>query len=158
MARSLAGTSPAGELFLAEPSDKPVVTLHVEDDAQVSEWMSTLLGAAGDVTLSATDGAGAMALLADPAVRPDVLIVDYHLPGDMDGTDTAEAVSRRLGYAVPTILLSADLNNAVLPWMPGAPLCMLRRGADPQLLLRVVHAFARLGRFMQSARGPSARR
>ncbi|MCC7464192.1 MAG: response regulator [Gammaproteobacteria bacterium] len=135
---------------MAEYSDNPVVALQVEDDAQVSEWMSALLGSAGDITLSAADGPGALTLLDDPAVCLDVLIVDFHLPGDMDGTDTAEAVCRRLGYMVPTILLSADLGNACLPWMPGAPLCMLRKGADPQLLLHVVHSFGQLGRFIQS--------
>lgn len=129
-------------------ADRPVVVLHVEDEEQLAANVAALLRAQGYVPLTATDGPGALALLARCGAAPDVLIMDFRLPGEMDGADAAQEICRSLGHVVPTIFLSGDLANAAVPWLPGAPLLFVAKPADPEILLKVVGSFAALGRFI----------
>jgi len=131
---------------------RPVTVLHVEDDAKLAASMAALLHTAGCVVLTATDGTSALALLAQPGVDPDVLLMDFHLPGEMDGADVAQEVCRVLGRVVPTVFLSGDLSNLTLPWLPGTPLLFAAKPVDPVILLKVIESFALLGRFMRSWR------
>ena len=127
-------------------ADKPFVVLHVEDDEQLAANVAALLRAQGHVPLKATDGTAALALLGRAA--PDVLIMDFNLPGEMDGADVVQEICRSLGHVVPTIFLSGELANAAMPWLPGAPLLFMAKPADAEILLKVVESFAALGRFM----------
>jgi len=129
---------------------KPVVVLYVEDDVQLGASMAGLLRAEGYETLTATDGLSALARLAQTRADPDVLIMDFRLPGEMDGADVAQEVCRRLGRMLPTIFVSGDVSNMTLPWLPGAPLLFAPKPMEPEVLLKAVECFALLGRFMRS--------
>jgi CheY-like chemotaxis protein len=109
-----------------------------------------LLRAYGIDALTATDGVGALACVSGRRVEPDVLIMDFNLPGEMDGTEAAEEICRALGHVVPTIFLSGELSNAALPWLPGAPLLFVAKPVDAELLVKVVESFAALGRIIRS--------
>jgi two-component system, chemotaxis family, CheB/CheR fusion protein len=127
-------------------TDRPFVVLHVEDDGPLAANVAALLRTQGYVPLTAADGSAALALLR--RATPDVLIMDFNLPGEMDGADVAQEICRTLGHVVPAIFLSGELANAALPWLPGAPLLFLAKPADPEVLLHAVESFAALGRFM----------
>jgi two-component system CheB/CheR fusion protein len=118
--------------------------LHVEDDAAVASSTELLLRLAGFRAFTAPDGETALRLITEGAVLPDVLIVDYNLPGDMDGSETVEAICRVLQEPLPTILLSGELSNATLPWMPGTPLWPMAKPASPELLIHAVETFVDL--------------
>lgn len=133
-----------------EASADPVIVLHVEDDKAVSESVHALLKTAGYRVSSAGDGEAALRLVAQEKLRPDVLIVDFGLPGGMNGTDVAEEIQELLGYPVPTIILSGELANAEVPWLPGAPLLPLSKPFKPEILLKSVAVFAELQRFVRS--------
>ncbi len=120
------------------------VVLHIEDDAAVAASIELLLRLAGFRTVLATDGESALRLVADDGLHPDVLIVDSNLPGEMDGGETVEALCRALHEPLPTIMLSGELANATLPWVPGAPIWPMAKPAHPDLLVRAVEAFAAL--------------
>lgn len=125
------------------------VVLHVEDDQALAASVRTLLQMAGYEAATACDGAEAMRLIIDEHLRPDVLIVDFLLPGGMSGTDVAEEICHSLGYPIPTIILSAELSNAEVPWMPGAPILPLAKPVSPDFLLTSVAAFADLQHHMR---------
>ena len=135
---------------MAEEPERPITVLHVEDDVQVGASVAALLRAHGCEAWTATDGPSALARCMQIPAGPDVLIIDFHLPGEMDGTDTAQEICRRLGHMVPTIFLSGDLSNMTLPWLPGTPLLFAAKPMSPQTLVNVVESFALLGRFMRS--------
>ena len=126
------------------------VVLHVEDDAPLAASVARLLSAAGFESLTATDGASALEQIARSRKPPDVLIMDVNLPGEMDGADVAQEICHALGHVVPTIFLSAQLSNVGLPWLPGAPLLFLSKPLEAAMLVRLVHSFAGLGRFMRA--------
>jgi two-component system CheB/CheR fusion protein len=118
----------------------------VEDDAAVAGSVAMLLRQAGFDVDSAPDGEAALRRVVDEGLRPDVLIVDFRLPGEMDGCDAAEAICRALGSPRPTILLSGDLPDAALPWLPGAPLWPMSKDVRPEELVRAVELFCSLQR------------
>ncbi|MFO1427974.1 MAG: response regulator [Steroidobacteraceae bacterium] len=135
----------AGESGCA-PSDPPLV-LHVEDDAALAAGLARLLELEGYRAVTAVDGPQALELIARQDLKPDVLIVDYNLPGGMDGTEVAEAIAAALGYVTPTIILSAELINAGMPWLPGTPMLPVSKPVAPDLLLKAVAVFAEFGRY-----------
>jgi two-component system, chemotaxis family, CheB/CheR fusion protein len=122
----------------------------VEDDVQLGASVAALLRAQGCEALTATDGPSALERLARSSAPPDVLIMDFKLPGEMDGADVAQEICRCLRHVVPTIFLSGELSNAAMPWLPGAPLLFIAKPVDPEILVGVVETFAALGRFMRS--------
>jgi len=142
---SIGSTIPA-----APAAQAPFVVLHVEDDEQLAASVALLLRTQGFQALTATDGASALARVAHGQNVPDVLIMDFNLHGDMDGADVAQEVCHSLGHVVPTIVLSGELANAGMPWLPGAPLLFIAKPVDPEVLLKVVESFAVLGRFLSA--------
>jgi CheY-like chemotaxis protein len=84
----------------------PPMVLIVEDDARLSEIFSLTLQAAGYQTECITDGAVALARLAESV--PDLVVLDLHLP-NVDGTDILRHIraDERL-VRVPVLLATAD--------------------------------------------------
>ena len=134
---------------MSQQANSPVV-LHLEDDAQLGAAVAALLRTHGLEVYTVPDGSSALAWLARHPNGPDVLIIDFVIPGEMDGAEVAQAIYRSLGRVVPTILLSGALRSASLPWLPGAPLFCAHKPADPQILAKVVQTFAALGRFIRT--------
>lgn len=129
---------------------EPFRVLYVEDDAALAASMRALLRGQGYDAMTAGDGPEALAQLAHGGPPPDVLIVDFYLPGGMDGADVAQEICRTVGHVVPTILLSGEISNAAVPWLPGAPLLFAAKPLDAQILLETVAAFAALGRLIHA--------
>lgn len=133
-------------------ADRSVTVLHVEDDAALAGSVSLLLRAGGYRAITAHTADEALDLIAPQGLRPDILIVDFNLPGSMDGAELAEEVCRLMGHCIPTILLSGQLANSEMPWMPGVPVLPLPKPADPELLLKAVETFSEFERFAAARR------
>ena len=139
-----------GGAAMSQKTNTPIV-LHLEDDEQLGVAVATLLRTHGLEVFTVPDGPSALAWVAGHPAGPDVLIIDFLIPGEMDGAEVAQAICRSLGHVVPTILLSGALGSASLPWLPGAPLFCAHKPADPDILVKVVQTFATLGRFIRTA-------
>ncbi len=129
--------------------------LHLDDDVALNAVLRSLLLAAGFVTITATSSEEAINHVLRYGARPDVLLMDYRLAEEETGTDVAERIARALGYPVPTIMLTADLANAEVPWMPGAPLMLVAKPADTTTLLEAIQHFTAMHR-AATARARSA--
>jgi two-component system, chemotaxis family, CheB/CheR fusion protein len=140
----------AEEITRPAAAQSPLVVLHVEDDEQLGASVAAFLRAEGHEALTARDGPSALERIVQSRAAPDVLIMDFNLPGEMDGADVTQEICRLLGHVVPTIFLSGELSNAAMPWLPGAPLLFVAKPVDPEILLKVVESFAALGRFIRS--------
>lgn len=124
--------------------------LYVEDDPAQQHIMKALLELEGYGVIAAGDGDEALrALRVDPQ-RPDVILVDYHLPGELNGTEVAEEISRAVGCPLPTIILTGDLANAEAPWMPGVPVLPITKPVDPDVLLKAIELFVSFHRFQRA--------
>jgi CheY-like chemotaxis protein len=111
------------------------VVLHVEDDNDARRATGVLLSAAGFDFRGACSPEDAFAQAEALQGRLDVLIVDYHLGAELTGTEVAEAIARRLGHGVPTVILTGDLANAELPWLRNSPVWLARKPVCPVTLV-----------------------
>lgn len=111
------------------------VILHVEDDPGVRDSLSVVLKLSGFDAHMAADAPSALAESASLREELDVLIVDYHLGGETTGTDVAEEVSRVLGRSLPTVILTGDPANAQIPVLNRAPVWLVRKPLDTEVLV-----------------------
>jgi two-component system CheB/CheR fusion protein len=87
--------------------------LVVEDDPAVSDLLVQFLDGEGHRVAIASDGADALQLAA--RVRPDLILVDYNLPGGMNGHQLAKKLREGLRRTIPVIFLTGDMaSGAVL--------------------------------------------
>ena len=83
--------------------------LLVEDNDIFRESLELLLGVVPDLEVAAAVPDGRSALEVGPYVEPDVVLIDYRLPG-LDGVETSAAIKRACpGCAV--VVLSAEAAN-----------------------------------------------
>jgi len=125
--------------LLTEPAARGLI-LHVDDDQDVRRSTGMLLRSAGFETREAANGEQALAQVEALRGRLDVLIVDYHLGGGLNGTEVAENFARLLGHAVPTVILTGDPANAEVPWLADAPVWVARKPLSPDTLLAALPA------------------
>ena len=130
--------------------EPPILVLHVEDDYSVTASVATLLNTAGHVSVAVASAENALAWMGQRSADPDVLILDFELPGEMQGGELAQEVHRCLGLVLPTIVLSGRLTDVGLPWIPGSPILCVWKPVDPEVLLKAVETFATFGRFARS--------
>ena len=134
------------------------VILHVDDDPVVLDSVRALLLAYELAVVSVTNGEAALRAIQVEGVRPDLLIVDFHLGAGMNGTDVAECISRLVRYPLPIVLLTGDAPNAYVPWTTKAPVWLLPKPLDARLLVAAIGPltdFTRAVRPLMAPRGHS---
>jgi two-component system CheB/CheR fusion protein len=99
----------------AEQPDKASRAIVViEDDPDILELLRRVLTDAGHSITAAVDGPQALKLVAEGAIRPEIVLTDYNLPGGMDGLATLTAIRAQLDEHVPGIVLTGDISGAAL--------------------------------------------
>ncbi|TMK64421.1 MAG: response regulator transcription factor [Actinobacteria bacterium] len=102
----------------------PIRVLLVEDNQVFSEALELLLGLQQDIEVVASVGDGKQAV---PAVRehhPDVVVMDYRLPG-IDGVQATRAVREAApDVAVVCLTASANLREVDALYDAGAVACL----------------------------------
>ncbi len=96
------------------PPENGIVGLRilvVEDEALIAESISTGLARAGCTIVGAVD-TGAAAIEAAAELRPDLVLMDIHLKGAMDGIEAASIITEQL--RVPVVYLTAHSDRATL--------------------------------------------
>ncbi len=101
---------------LAATATAPTIgtVLIVEDDPEVRDLLDQLLTGQGHQTVVAADGGVALAAIGAGTARPDLMLADFNLPGDMNGLQLAEKVREKLGQPFPVIILTGDISTATL--------------------------------------------
>lgn len=97
-------TQPAG--LHHKPSLKGLRVLVIDDDQEIRIAMATLLESWQSVCLAVESEEDALAALG--AFRPDLLLADYRLRGERTGQEAMMAIRERLGWAIPTVIITGD--------------------------------------------------
>ncbi len=85
----------------------------VEDETLIAMRMRRNLELQGyDICALATNGAEALQMAAEH--RPDVILMDIHLPGDINGDKAAQTIHEQLG--IPIIFLSGYSQRSKDDW------------------------------------------
>lgn len=83
----------------------------VEDDLIIQLFITKTLEWAGyEVVGDARSGKDTLALLEN--VKPDLILMDISLVGDMDGIETAHEVNKR--YQIPLIFMTGNADEATI--------------------------------------------
>lgn len=105
---------------------RPVRILLVEDNQVFREALQLLLGMRADVEVVAAVGDGSETLDAARQHRPDVVLMDYRLPG-MDGVQATTALREALpDVAVVVLTASANQREIEALYAAGATACLTK--------------------------------
>jgi CheY-like chemotaxis protein/two-component sensor histidine kinase len=126
------------ERLAAEPLEGCVV-LVVEDDRQIRDAMTLLLGQWKCRVASAASEAEIDAALARLGAAPDMVIADYRLPDARTGLDAIERVRARHPH-VAAAITTGDVSPAALRAMQAANLPVLHKPLRPARLRALLGA------------------
>ncbi len=88
--------------------------LIVEDDPEVSGLLSLALNGEGHRVATAANGIAALELVAQGAIRPDLVLADFNLPNGMNGLQVAAGLREQLRSQVPAIIVTGDISTGTL--------------------------------------------
>ncbi len=112
----------------------------VEDDPEVRDLLEQLLTASGHRVRKAANGEAAIALVAKGAIRPDLVLSDYNLPGALDGLDVLSGIRAVLRDAVPGIILTGDITDATEARIAANDCVLLSKPVKPAALAATIAA------------------
>jgi len=106
--------------------ERPVRILLVEDNEVFREALELLLGMRSDVEVVASVGDGTAAVPACQEHRPDVVLMDYRLPG-LDGVQATTALREACPEAaVVCLTASANMREIEALYQAGASACLTK--------------------------------
>ena len=110
---------------------QPIDVVLVEDNEIFREALELMLGVTPDVRVVGALPNGEAALEACPGLRPDVVLLDYRLPG-LDGVETTSALRAALpDTAVVVLTAAAEHEEIQALYDAGAVACLTKdRGVD----------------------------
>ena len=88
--------------------------LVVEDDPDLRDLLDVFLTSEGYPTITASNGLAAMELGMKKTARPDIIIADYNLPGELNGLRLAARFREMLDRNIPVIILTGDISTETL--------------------------------------------
>jgi DNA-binding NarL/FixJ family response regulator len=116
--------------------------LLVEDNEVFRDALELLLGMRDDVEIVASVGDGAAAVLAAVEHRPDVVLMDYRMPG-LDGIQaTTQVLEAVPDVAVVALTASADAPERQALVEAGAVACLRKDQELDEIVAAILHAAA----------------
>ena len=88
--------------------------LVVEDEASVREALEMLLVGEGHNVSAAASGMAGVTMVRSGAFSPDVIVVDYSIPGGMNGLEVIDEIRAALEFRIPAIVLTGDVSAAAI--------------------------------------------
>ena len=123
----------------------PVRIVLVEDNEVFRDALELLLGMREDVAVVASVGDGAAAVEAAKEYRPDVVLMDYRMPG-LDGIQATALVLEQVpGVAVVALTASADAAEREALVEAGAVACLMKDQELEEIVAAILQAAAVAG-------------
>ena len=114
----------------------------VEDNEIFREALELMLGVVDDLAVIGSVGDGRAAVEACERLRPDVVLMDYRLPG-MDGVEATAAVRACSGAAVVALTATADEGELEALLDAGAVACLTKDSSLDEIVGAIRSASSR---------------
>ena len=111
---AVAEALPASQAPLPQQMQRSGRILVVEDDPQLRDLLLRMLKMSGHRAVGAADAKQALALIARGAIRPELVVSDYNLPGGINGLRLAVTLRERTHSGLPVIVLTGDTASETL--------------------------------------------
>jgi two-component system CheB/CheR fusion protein len=105
---------PTPEPELAPATAQTGCILIVEDDPPLRESLNLFLRRQGYRTAAVADAEEAFARVEASGLRPDMVIIDHNLPGELTGLDVMARLRGVLGPRVQAVVLTGDISTQTL--------------------------------------------
>lgn len=122
-----------------------LTVLVIDDDAIVATAVSALLRGWGCQVHCCESLEGALAIAAQNAVTPDLLLVDYRLRDEVTGDMVIAALHRRIGRALPAAIITGDTAPQRLRDATNAGYPLLHKPVRPETLRHTIQGLLRRG-------------
>jgi DNA-binding NarL/FixJ family response regulator len=116
----------------------------VEDNAVFREALELLLGLRSDVEVVAAAGDGAEALAAVRAHLPDVVLMDYRLPG-LDGVQATAAIHEAAPEVAVVILTASVAPREFDALLAAGAVACLSKDQELEEIVAAIHRAAATG-------------
>ncbi|GLZ47954.1 DNA-binding response regulator [Actinomycetospora sp. NBRC 106375] len=122
---------------------EPAVRVVLADDHPViRDGLAALLTATEGIEVLATAESGAEAVDAAVTARPDVLVVDLHMPGGIDGVEATRRVRAGAPEVGVLVLTMLDDDTSVRAALDAGAAGYVLKGDSRQQIVRAIHAVA----------------
>lgn len=116
--------------------------LLVEDEELIRDIMSESLREAGFDVVSAASGPEALALFDARPHHFSLLVTDFHMPGQMDGSMVAEQI-RRQAPSLPVVIVSGRPEVFRSSWRTNLNYALLAKPYRPRDLVELAQTLMR---------------
>jgi DNA-binding NarL/FixJ family response regulator len=120
-------------------SSSPIRVVVVDDHALVREGVRALLGSVGDMEFVGEASNGVDALQVIDVVRPDVVLMDLHMPG-LDGIEVTQQLSIIAPSTAVLVVSMLDDDASVFAALRAGAKGYVLKGAETDELLRSIRS------------------
>ncbi|WP_433787047.1 response regulator [Actinomycetospora sp. CA-101289] len=121
-----------------------------DDHPVIRDGLAALLGAVEGIEVVATAASGDQAVRAVVGGRPDVLVVDLHMPGGIDGVEATRRVRAEAPGVGVLVLTMLDDDASVRAALDAGASGYVLKGDSRQQIVRAIHAVAAGATFLGS--------
>ncbi|MBF6338779.1 response regulator transcription factor [Nocardia abscessus] len=118
-----------------------ISVLLVDDQDLVRAGLRMLCGSADDIVVVGEASAGAAAVRLTQDTRPDVVVMDLHMPG-MDGIEATRMIASSVPASKVVVLTTFDDDDHLYPALQAGACGFLAKDASPRQLLQAVRQAA----------------
>ena len=126
------------------PVDEPIDVVLVEDNDVFREALELLLDVTPDIRVVASVSNGEAAVEVCPRVDPDVVLVDYRLPG-LDGVETTAAIRSACPQASVVVLTATAETGEVAALLEAGAVACLTKDRELDDIVRAIRDAAGRG-------------
>jgi len=102
--------------------------------------------------VSAANGLEALALITEKGIRPDLLLSDYNLPGQLNGIQSVQALRQALTWKIPAIILTGDTRTDVIEAIAKHDIAIAIKPLESDQLMKLIAGLRSSWRFEGATR------
>jgi PAS domain S-box-containing protein len=115
----------------------------IEDEASVRSALNRLLSLRGINVMGTATVDGAMTLIEQKNLRPDLVLCDYNLPGPMNGIESIKSLRAALDLSFPAIVMTGDTRSKTMQVLASSGVSVLIKPFLGDELIRLINQLCR---------------